>query len=227
MIRRILVAAGCCVAVTAMSGWSAPRTHAASGVQGVVWDSVAGRPLIGAKVYLMGTGDTATSDLRGAFRITHRLGGRYRLAFQHPRLDSLGYALAPVAVDLAEDGMGEQDLGIPGVERVRAALCGAAAAGDSGVVVGRVVDKADGSPRAGVTLRMEWNEQYRFEGRGGASVERAGVGTTSLPDGRFTLCGVAIEVPLRLSAVRDGRASPAGRLRLHSRDPHFLEVEVR
>jgi hypothetical protein len=90
-----------------------------------------------------------------------------------------------------------------------------------------VIGKADGLPREAVTLRMEWDVRFHLQRRGGTSVEREGAGTTTLEDGRFTLCGIPIDMPLRLATVRDGRSTPAARLRLRDRNPYFVEVEVR
>lgn len=67
---------------------------------GTVFDSIRGRLLTGAEVRLVGTDHRVLTGPDGRFVLTDLPGGSYRIAFTHPRVDSLGLRLEAAPVDL-------------------------------------------------------------------------------------------------------------------------------
>src|SRR5256884_4810251 len=106
MMRRVAVRPTLIVACGALVA-AAARATAESGavLRGVVYDSlISAAPLEGAEVWLEGTNRTARTDAAGRFELTTLAAGRYRLAFDHPVLDSTGLAAPPVVVNVAAGG---------------------------------------------------------------------------------------------------------------------------
>lgn len=71
------------------------------GLMGQVFDSLRSTPLVGAEVVLLGTRYSGFTNGEGAFLIPNLPSGRYRLAFTHPRLDSLRFVPEPQYVEVA------------------------------------------------------------------------------------------------------------------------------
>ena len=160
---------------------------------GVVFDSSAGRPLPGARVSVRGTRFAATSDASGRFRLEVPDTGTYLLAFDHPRLDSLGYDVRARAIRVA-DTLTVADVAVPPLATVRAELCpGLRPGSPTGVVLG-TVRTAAGSPASWATLRYRWSRFEASAGLPGASlpVLQSAPGATLVTDsrGRFTICEV-------------------------------------
>ncbi|MDP2955416.1 MAG: carboxypeptidase-like regulatory domain-containing protein [Longimicrobiales bacterium] len=80
---------------------------------GVVFDSVRGVPLAGARVFLAGTGREARSDGGGRFRIPDLPPGIFTVDVAHPDLDSLGLEVVPREMTVEEGGMSWVELAVP------------------------------------------------------------------------------------------------------------------
>src|SRR4051812_27900094 len=99
-----------------------PRVPSAT-VSGVVRDSIARGPLIGAMVQIVAADDpgkfarTAVTDSSGVFNIPDVPDGRYMLGFYHAMLDSLG--LEPTVREVLVNGVRpvRADLAIPSPAR--------------------------------------------------------------------------------------------------------------
>jgi hypothetical protein len=183
------------------------QSAANGGVSGVVIDSVAGKPLVGAQVQLVSTdtlaryGRTVISDSAGGFAFADVPVGGYHLGFFHPLLDSLGLEpiLREVVVRDARDV--RADLAVPGAARIRKAMCGAAPKnGGDAVIVGHVRDAKSLGGAAGVVVAAEWHE---------LSISAKNVGTrksrqvaTTNESGWFSLCGVPSPGTIALRASR-------------------------
>ena len=79
-------------------------------VQGVVFDSVANRPLADVTVQLaaregLGAPLTATSDAGGRYRIANVVPGRYVLGFYHDALTTLGLDAPVRSLDVGSDSL--------------------------------------------------------------------------------------------------------------------------
>ena len=128
-------------------------------VHGAVYDSIAGRPLVGALVQLVAAdsgstyGRTAVSDSLGAFRFADAPSGRFTLGFYHALLDSLGLEPLLRTITVANGGSVRADLATPSAARLRMAICGAPTPQNSGaVVMGLVRHATDRAPASGVTV---------------------------------------------------------------------------
>ncbi|MEX1185647.1 MAG: carboxypeptidase regulatory-like domain-containing protein [Gemmatimonadaceae bacterium] len=195
MLVRLLLLV---VALAAAAGAQTPDpTGRAAGatVSGVVYDSMALRPLAGATVQLVDAGNmaggvrTEITDPSGSFAFSGVADGRYLLGFLHPVLDSLGVE-SPLREVVVTGGRPVlADVAIPSPRRLLAAICGEQSARDSGaVIVGIVRDARSHAPMAGVAVAAEWLEfSVRREGFT-RRVQRATATTTET--GWFSLCDV-------------------------------------
>ena len=169
----------------------ATRQRGNATISGIVSDSVARTPLVGAAVQLMvtsGQGITrgAISDSLGHFALEDVPEGHYMIGFIHPMLDSLG--LEPVLREVFVDGSRpvRADLAIPSPARIRASICGERK--DGAVLMGIVRSARDHAPMSGASVTAEWVE-YTVRGRSLArEVPRAL--TRTAPNGWFAVCNV-------------------------------------
>lgn len=177
------------------------RTRISRALAGVVFDSSAGRPLSGARVSLRGTPFVGISDDGGRFRIQLPDTATYLLAFEHPRLDSLGYDVRAREVRVT-DTLTTADVAVPPFATVRAELClGSRAGASTGVVVG-TIHTAAGAPAAWTTLRYRWlhlelvqaTDRTAVPPGPGVPVLQSSPGATLVADsrGRFLICDVAV-----------------------------------
>jgi hypothetical protein len=175
-----------------------PRPAIARSLAGTVFDSSAGRPLAGARVSLRGTPFAATADAAGRFRLELPDTGTYLLAFEHARLDSLGYD-APAREVRIVDSLTTADVAVPPLATVRAQLCGLAHGASPGGIVRGTIRTPAGAPAAWTTLRYRWS---RFETvaatqssplrSGAVPVQQSTDGATFVADsrGRYLICDV-------------------------------------
>lgn len=129
----------------------------AGAVRGVVFDSTQLQPLAGARVTLGGA-HTAVTDSAGRYVVSDVPPGEYRLAFDSPRLDSLGWVPADVQVSVREGATAERDLSVPPLAAVWASACAdSGQAPGRGVLVGRV-HAANGDPRPYARVTVSWTQ---------------------------------------------------------------------
>ena len=164
-------------------------------VSGVVRDSIAHMPLNGAIVELVLADAprrqalTAISDSLGRFTIMDVPDGRHMIGFVHPMLDSLGLETPVREVRIDGHRPVRTDLAIPSAGRLREAICGVPADGDSGaVIIGIVREAQSKAPATGVTVTAEWMEvSFRLDGM----VHRVPrIAVTTGDNGWFALCDV-------------------------------------
>ncbi len=176
-------------------------------VHGAVYDSIAGRPLVGALVQLVAAdsgstyGRTAVSDSLGAFRFADAPSGRFTLGFYHAVLDSLGLEPLLRTITVADGGSVRADLATPSAARLRMAICGAPTPQNSGaVVMGIVRDATARAPASGVTVIAEWLE-LSF-GTGGMNRRMPRRLATTRETGWFAICHVPSPGSMTLMATR-------------------------
>ena len=104
---------GLLLVLSSVAGAQQPGAPAAgrAGLSGVVFDSMAGRPLVGATVQITGAAGavvgrmaSAVTDTAGRYTVSDLAPGRYVAGFFHDALDTLGLVGEPRAVDLREAG---------------------------------------------------------------------------------------------------------------------------
>lgn len=186
------------VTLAATAGAQTPDTAgraAGATVSGVVYDSLALRPLAGAAVQLVNAGDpaamvrTAIADEFGSFAFSDVPDGGYMLGFLHPLLDSLGVEPAVREVVVTGRRSVIADVGIPSPPRLLAAICGERAVRDSSAVIfGVVRDAQSHLPLAGVGVTGAWQEFSMT--RVGFSQRVQRVEATTSETGWFSLCDV-------------------------------------
>ena len=159
---------------------------------GVVFDSLAQRPLADALIQLVAANDpsrtrSATADARGTYAIDSVPAGRYLLGFLHPRLDSLGFETPLLQIDVRTDGVVRADLGIPSARTLIVTRCGAAAlAAGQGLFMG-TVRPARGDLPGPARVRAQWPEVT--VGANGVERRLPSHFTSSSPSGAFAICG--------------------------------------
>jgi hypothetical protein len=172
---------------------------------GVVFDSVAGRPLVGATVQFTGAAGpvvgrraSAVTDTAGRYAVNDLEPGRYVAGFFHDALDTLGLVGAPRALDVS-DSATTFDLGTPSPRTIIATICGASSVTDSlGLLMGHVYTSGTTRPLPNATVTVEWGETIIERG----SIRQRNIAshTTAQGPGWFAMCDVPGEVELTLSA---------------------------
>ncbi len=190
----------------AMSLLLIPRTHEAQevrtlvSVNGVAFDSLRMRPLVGALISVTGLRSTAISDSSGRFAIDSIPLGRHDFVLQHDALDSLLISGIRTSVDVTT----HPDLirlGVPAIAFFWRSACRGDTPSDSGLIFGVVRDARSGAALAGAAVSVSW-EDVRFDRRIGAAFARVGGAVVSDADGAFAVCGVPNGVLVEMTARR-------------------------
>ena len=181
----------------------APQARAS--LTGIVFDSVAGRPLVGATVQItgaagavMGRRASAVTDTTGRYAVTDLAPGRYVGGFFHDALDTLGLVGELRAVSVG-DTAATLDLATPSPPTIIGTICGANSVSDSlGLLIGHVHKSGTSTPLSGATVTVEWGETIIEKGSV-RSRNMAADATTQGP-GWFAMCDVPGQVELTVSA---------------------------
>lgn len=164
-------------------------------VRGIVYDSLLGAPLAGARVSVRGTSRSATADAGGRFRLDSVPAGNQVIAFTHPGLDSAGLSNLAARVDVRPGVLTVAELGVPSLRTLRRGVCGSETAPgrDSGLVLGSVSDAETGERLTGAGVAVAWVAVRRTpEGR--IDVYRPGVDAVTDSTGTYYACNVATEI---------------------------------
>jgi len=219
MMARVAVRPTLIVACGALVAASVRATAQSGAVlRGVVYDSlISAAPLAGAEVWIEGTNRTARTDAAGRFELAALAAGRYRLAFDHPVLDSTGLAAPPVVVDVAAGGATAVTLATPSPATAHRTLCPHDPWQKTGAILGLVRDAADGKPLPDVAVTAHWTIYVL-----GAGPVRPEPGTTAARSdgsGRVLLCNV----PTDVAVLVQGRAGegPVGMVLVDLADRAF------
>lgn len=184
---------------------------------GVVFDSVAFEPLAGAVVSIWRTDRIGTTAEDGSFRIAGVPPGEHRLAFAHPRLDSLGLGPVATLVSIAPGEEVSAFLTIPSAATLRRAVCGREVQ-EPGILIGLVRDGETGAAVADARISAAWRANGRLEMR---------LAETDVV-GRYTLCNLPRHLPITLWVSRGGQRSGNEHVRLGSRllEREDLEIDL-
>lgn len=173
-------------------------------IEGVVYDSVAKKPLTGATVQLLRTGGqadmrSATADSEGRFRFDSVAAGEWTVGAWHPRLDSLGVVQLARGTTVDAGKRRLLNLAIPSPTSIIRRLCGDSAARDSvGVVFGTI--RRANRDRAGVqgSVRFKWYElEYRNKQ---FSQQQIIFDQTTAESGEYVACGVPSDARFQAQA---------------------------
>lgn len=190
-------------------------TLRAATVTGVVFDSLAGKALVGANVQLVGADSivasqrfTALSDSAGRFRFASVPGGRYLVGFYHAALDSLGIEARAQVVDI---GTMDQTLAVatPSAQTIIRGLCGADSAGvaSATLLLGHLHDAESEAAVVKGTIVAAW-VQARIDGRSIGMLDGTATAVTG-DAGWFAVCGLPSNITVTVRAVRDADSTGA------------------
>jgi len=191
-------------------------------VRGIVFDSIATRPIAGASVQLVRVDSghandrfAASTDSTGAFTIHGVPTGRYLAGFYHPALDSLAFELPDHVVDVAS-GAKPIRLATPSPKTVIRTFCGAQPS-DASLLFGYVRDAHAESAIENADVTVTWAAAERTA-NGLGILDREGR-TTTRHAGLFALCGLPVDAALLVhvahatdSLVIGARIPPSGLL---------------
>jgi hypothetical protein len=197
----------CAIAIVLLGGMHASLPAQTGGaparVQGMVFDSIANRPLAGAMVQLVElppghNAHTVVTDSLGRFQMDSVRPGSYLAGFLHPLLDSIGIEAPGYNVLVGEGTLTHVVLAVPSAQHVARAICGGdraagtperAGTGDSsGMIVGHVRDAATGAPLPGTAVTLQWKTLVL--GVGTAHTELRSLRATTVGEGWFAMCGL-------------------------------------
>lgn len=160
-------------------------------VEGLTYDSLTKKPLPDAFVSIAGVGRTATSDVRGRFRIDSVPEGTHVINMQHAAFDSLGLSGVTLRVQVRKD-MPRIVLAVPSFATMWRAACGdVPVPKDSALVYGTVRDVSSTEPARNATVDLSWVD---LVGKG-KSLDELGQRrwrrtTNTDAHGEYALCGV-------------------------------------
>lgn len=181
-------------------------------VTGIVFDSVARRPLEDATVQLLAGASGGTprplrsvrTDQEGRYYFDGVPRGAYLLGFLHPRLDSLQLETSLLRAEVPDSGSVFATLAIPSARTLVQASC-LGATDDTGLFIGRARSAETHLPAADATVRVEW-QTFTYLNRALQQHTRAATVRTSA-DGSFQLCGVPNSGLLRVRSSHGVEAS--------------------
>ncbi len=210
-----------------------PSRRSTGSISGIVFDSLARRPLAGALVQLVATDSldrftrSSVADSVGRFLLAGIPDGRYTIGFFHDMVDSLGLEAPLKAVVMEGSRALRTDLGLPSPARLRGIICGARPAPvaqiDSGtVVLGFVRDARTSAAIAGASVSAEWMEMS-FTNTG--LVRRSPrLVATSAVNGWFAICNAPGSGIVGLLATRG--ADSSDRLDIEMTSTGFLRRDI-
>lgn len=158
-------------------------------VRGVAYDSLLGRPLAGASVWLRDLDRSTLTDSAGRFTLNDVPTGPHVFLLDHPDLDSAGLGIVAAALTVERDR--EVALAVPSIGTIWRRLCGRSISGaDSAIVFGAVRDADSRRLLSGVGVTVVWPHltlaALRHEG-----VETRADSAMTDSTGTYRICGVA------------------------------------
>lgn len=182
----------------------APSALDAQGtIRGVVFDSLRNAPVVEAEVSLDGGRRITTTDRRGRFAFTDVAPGTHSVAYDGPRLDSLGITPVTQRVDVVNRRARDLLLAIPSAAAFQRVFCGGPL--ESGGILRGVITTPQGAPAVGAEVAARWDEP-RLEA-GAVVLELQQRRGRSDAAGEFALCGVPVVQRVTLRAVSGQRAT--------------------
>lgn len=178
-----------------------PLTH--TRVVGIVWDSLAMKPLEAAVVRMVrednpSAGVSATTTGAGRFVFDSVATGVWLATFLHPVLDSLRIDPGIMRLEISEPGEVRLPLATPSPRSLITTTCRAPIDAELGMIVGEVRSVSDDSPLVDAQVFVEWPEWILQRRRLTTDVRQVTARTDTA--GRYALCGVPSGSTLRTIA---------------------------
>ncbi len=169
-----------------------PRT-----IAGSVYDSIAMKPLTGARVHLVDAAREAVADSLGRFRFDSLTAGEHSLWVDHPTLDALGLFSRAARVDAAPQLVSTATFAIPSFATFWRRACGAAPVpgDDDGFVFGRTSSSAPSAPMRGTAIEISWPAAAN------STSARRTVRAQTDSTGDYVLCGIPDQQLVTLSTA--------------------------
>jgi len=173
---------------------------------GVVVDP-AGARVGGAHVWVRESGDTAITASDGTFKLPWTAAGKYVLLASDSALAAAGISRSvPVPVQLAAPGAWDVWLTIHPRSVVLPYVCPPKAYKPGTGVLIATVNDANGTPAAGVRIEIETRQAIVA---GDTLIQSRTSSGNAGDDGRFVVCGAALNQPLLVRAIRGDESAVA------------------
>jgi carboxypeptidase family protein len=202
------------------------RNRSLATLHGIVFDSIRGSPIGGARVFLSGTSFAAESKSDGSYTIEALPPGKYTISVLATRLDSL--LLDPPAHDLTLSAGEDQrvDFAVPSVRGLGARLCPDLPGVDSAAILLGVVRDTSESTAPGAHVRAEW-QAYGRPGSNVLVARTVAAETRSAAGGRFAVCGVPPNTRVMVRAQRDRNSAASPVLHLGPGEVRRIDLRLR
>jgi hypothetical protein len=186
------------------------RTPGGVVLAGVVFDSVARRPLEGAIVTVAGGAYVDTTEADGSYRLDLPTEGEFAVAVTHPRFRLFDWPASGTIRAVVRGQEARRDFGLPSAETVVARICGDRTVdpASEAVMIGQVTDSL-GQPRPG-EVAISWREPTTLRAGHRLSISEHGARLVVPSDfeGRFRVCGVPAGVELDIGPAGPGSSRP-------------------
>ncbi|MBC8087471.1 MAG: carboxypeptidase regulatory-like domain-containing protein [Phycisphaerae bacterium] len=204
-----------------------PPVGATGLVRGVVFDSLAMKPLARATVMLMGTGRSATSNDRGDFGFDSVAVGTYEIGFAARAPDSAGLGVLGTAVTVSANGTLRATLTTPSLRTLWKNRCRPenTFGTDSSIVWGTVRDAANDLLLANAVAVLSWYD-LRPKISPALLVDEIRRETPTDVSGHYFACGLPHDILIANQAV--GRNAASGRVEfaVGARRVHKVDLMV-
>lgn len=201
-LAEIRESGGLVIAATWPDGvrWTQP----VGALTGTVIEQVSRKPIAHALVTFAGAWDTVATDTAGRFVVTTVLAGRYDVvALDTSLIAYVEERSVRRTIDVQERGTNDVTFELPAKDESIRRLCAdARMRPQSSVLLGRI-RRADGGAPGKLEVRVAWQDDFVVSG---GSIGVGESKRTIEPDsvGRFHVCGVVRERPIRITVQRNG-----------------------
>lgn len=188
-------------------------------VAGLVYDSTANAPLAAARVAVMGTSATGTSDAEGWFRIEGVPVGEHTVTFFHGRLAELGVGAGSQTVVVAAGSVAEAYLTVPSRETMLGVWCSVEEGVGDTSIGGIVTDAITGVPLPGAKVTASARRPGFLQRRSDVAEVRTD------NSGEFRLCNLDGSLDLTVKAFFG--TTGTDRYEIVEAGPQILDVAIR
>lgn len=169
-------------------------------IHGLVYDSLARRPLAGATLILQSLHRATVTDSAGRFTLDSVPPGRHAVFLADSELDAIGLPTILTTLEVPEAPAVNVVVAVPSVATLWRSVCGTEPMrADSGIVFGTIRDTDTGSLLAGIQVELAW-PVLQLTAAKQVRVERRSANAWTDSAGSYRACGVATEVNVQAQA---------------------------